>query len=1489
MRILQWNAGRGLGDADNGILNILAIEKDARVCLLQESVGFNPNGTVKTIKESRKWSVFESGRATILVSQGVRAVENKKWARKVGVDGAVLDAVAVEIAGMGITHPILMVSIYRDQTQSIPEALEYIRDLLFQLNSTSVIIGGDFNIHSKALGASKDGILGEEFGNMIDELREIGGDCVNTGSPTWVGRVNRVTPCTPSHIDGTLFVPGQDWPITIKDWKTGEQSQSDHLTIYFDVIENSNSSHVTNVPEPNHVRVTPPVNWFQLKRKACTVENLSLFSIRAEAVARGEQGGLGCESAKEFASRVLSEIQTAALHTGLIKPWSAKPKKGNFRTYGWTKECDAIYKNRESAREKLKACVDEDERDEWRAKWKMFSVDLQAAIKNAKEREWQDFCSEIKVDSPSKEIWQRVRRVGKTGKGQKGAATPMMRDSNGRAVPTAGGQAQLLTDNWAWRSNSNHPSTNAFSETEKNKIELEYDSIMLNVKEKDSDLNEPLYCQLFGITELDSILDRLPKGKAAGWDGISYELLTVLGPIMKSRVLMCINGLWVAGGVPDNWKEAVLVALAKTESPTKVEDFRPVSLLVCLCKIHEALVHHRIEWVLDGRIKKLQPNDLGFRHNATAVQQVLRATQNAHEAWERGKDLALVLLDVDKAFDTMWGVGLIVKLFRLGIRGRMLRWIDDYMKGRKCRAVVEGELSRDRTWDLGIGQGGILGPLFFVIYFSDMPLPPKSGGKFADDGSLWQPLSRDTTERASEIQELQNLLNRIFEWSRTWRATFSVSKTVFIVITPIKKKQFMLDNPIHVTLGGTKLTQIMEGGCRLLGIWIDPHLTFNCHVTKVGERAWRRIHVLRSITGTKWGADRVSLKHLYMGWVRPILEYGSYIYSGASKDVLSKLDKIQAAALRIITSTTSTACIESLHLETGIQYLGTRRLEELAITASALRRTQAVSNSAAADFQMWFGDPDSSASASRLLLSETPECGYERAGGRMSPFAMIGGAYKLVGMWGWDLDLEEKDAVYGGYGQAPWAIPIPPKDRNWPKFKAASVRSKIEIERARAYGMQRVQEAYSEGANDGKDVLMVFTDGSADTIRGGGGAAVVWDGGALGGKTLSKDVGRISSSFLAEGEALLLAIASIDEAVVNLDLSMTRIHIWADCQPAIRLIDEGRTGKKGTYWKMAVRAKRMIDSYKKLGIEIFTDWLPAHCGITQNELVDKAANLIADEGRDRGSAGVRVYRPHMVIRGAIRSRVKRMQDQWYQNTIMAKRAKSMNPNTRPRDIDHVLREAKLGREFESCFNRLRVGNETRPSARIRMGIVTTSRCFRCQGEDGTEHRIFLCPAFMVERERARKSLLGINSHLKFNMATLIGLWGVRVGDMSRVLKVLSDFMDSIPGMRDGFIETRRSNKKSVDGDVLGVLQVKPVGSRKRKKKDDEGIGEEPQRKYSRRLKEPSKTFSSAPPKLRRSRKLTTRPDLPDSEGPADITLDPLTEMDLDNFNFEFYL
>ena len=53
-----------------------------------------------------------------------------------------------------------------------------------------------------------------------------------------------------------------------------------------------------------------------------------------------------------------------------------------------------------------------------------------------------------------------------------------------------------------------------------------------------------------------------------------------------------------------------------------------------------------------------------------------------------------VFLDLEKAFDMVWREGIIAKLSQLGIKGKMLRWINDFLQDRSMKVRVGATLSK---------------------------------------------------------------------------------------------------------------------------------------------------------------------------------------------------------------------------------------------------------------------------------------------------------------------------------------------------------------------------------------------------------------------------------------------------------------------------------------------------------------------------------------------------------------------------------------------------------------------------------------------------------------------------------------------------------------------------------------------------------------------------------------------------------------------------
>ena len=87
------------------------------------------------------------------------------------------------------------------------------------------------------------------------------------------------------------------------------------------------------------------------------------------------------------------------------------------------------------------------------------------------------------------------------------------------------------------------------------------------------------------------------------------------------------------------------------------------------------------------------------------------------------------------SFELMEAVLTIRKLLQTNIPDTIIKFITNYIKGRKAYTTYRNHTSKQRQFKTGVPQGGVLSPILFNIYTSDLPPPsaPVQVMAYADD------------------------------------------------------------------------------------------------------------------------------------------------------------------------------------------------------------------------------------------------------------------------------------------------------------------------------------------------------------------------------------------------------------------------------------------------------------------------------------------------------------------------------------------------------------------------------------------------------------------------------------------------------------------------------------------------------------------------------------------------------------------------------------
>ena len=197
---------------------------------------------------------------------------------------------------------------------------------------------------------------------------------------------------------------------------------------------------------------------------------------------------------------------------------------------------------------------------------------------------------------------------------------------------------------------------------------------------------------------------------------------------------------------------------------------------------------------------------------------------------------------------------LLDKLAVYGLELSALDWIRSYLYGRKQVVLVDGHLSEALPLEVGVPQGSILGPLFYILFTNELPnllvglfdqqepqdKPKTSIVCYADDTTV--SLSHVNPTLLSEFSD--QCYQKVSKYMASNKLKLNSSKTHFMILRSSEK------------VGGTHGLQLNTGNefiqpsssQKLLGAHISQNLKWDQHIGSVVSILTTRLNALRTIS-----------------------------------------------------------------------------------------------------------------------------------------------------------------------------------------------------------------------------------------------------------------------------------------------------------------------------------------------------------------------------------------------------------------------------------------------------------------------------------------------------------------------------------------------------------------------------------------------------------------------------------------------------------------
>ena len=197
-----------------------------------------------------------------------------------------------------------------------------------------------------------------------------------------------------------------------------------------------------------------------------------------------------------------------------------------------------------------------------------------------------------------------------------------------------------------------------------------------------------IFLDIPSTTEINIAIFSLNINKSYGHDRIPPDFLQIASPVFTPFLHLYVQFSFTNGIFPKNCTIAKTIPIFKKGDRQSPTNYRPISILTSFSKIFEKIIHIPLTKFLTKH-KVLTTTQHGFQAKLSTTHAFLDVITSSFENIKYNLFAGLILLDLAKAFDTVFHDILLSKLDHYGIRGAAKDLLQSFLK-RKQFAFVNG-------------------------------------------------------------------------------------------------------------------------------------------------------------------------------------------------------------------------------------------------------------------------------------------------------------------------------------------------------------------------------------------------------------------------------------------------------------------------------------------------------------------------------------------------------------------------------------------------------------------------------------------------------------------------------------------------------------------------------------------------------------------------------------------------------------------------------